>query len=419
MPGKYRQTLHACYLGLVTQAININLAPLFFVIFHEQFGLSFEMLGRLVLLNFGTQFTVDVVALKYVDRMGFRAAAITGHTLSCLGIMGLGILPLLMSNTMLALAIAVFITAVGAGILEIVLSPIVESLPTKAKASSMSLLHSFYCWGQMAVVIITTLSLSLFGRAVWNYIPIFWALLPLYNIIQFARVPLLPLVPEGEQMPISQLFRSPVFFAALVLMLSAGASELTMSQWSSLFAEMGLGVPKVVGDLVGPALFAFFMVVGRTIYGLRGATINLEKALKISSVFCMACYAVTTFARVPLLSLLGSAFCGLSVSLMWPGTLSLTAARFPRGGTAMFGILAICGSLGASVGPWLTGFVSDLSQKSALVQNWSSARGIGVEQGGLRVGLLMGIIFPALMLVGLSVLERKTAAAQAAPSTSA
>ena len=409
MPGKYKQTLRACYLGLVTQAININLAPLFFVIFHDQFGLSFEMLGRLVLLNFTTQLAVELAALKFVDRIGYRASVIIAHSLSCLGIIGLGILFRLVSNSTLALAASVLTLACGGGIMEVVISPIVESLPTEAKAASMSLLHSFYCWGQMAVVMITTLILWVFGRQMWFYLPLFWALIPLYNLFQFMRVPMRELVPKGEEMSILELFRSPVFFLSLLLMICAGAAELTMSQWSSLFAEMGLGVPKVVGDLVGPALFAFFMVVGRTPYGMRGGAINLTKALRAGCLLCIACYALTVFSSLPFFSLLGASLCGLSVSLMWPGILSLSAARFPRGGTAMFGILAISGTLGCSLGPWLTGLVSDLSQNSAIVQNWSASRGFGLEQAGLRTGLLVGIVFPILMLVGMAALQRLSA----------
>lgn len=409
LPGKYKQTLHACYIGYITQAININLAPLFFVIFHEQFGLSFEMLGRLVLLNFGTQILVDIVTVKYADRIGYRACAVLAHVLCFLGIMSLGILPLLMSNTLLALTIAVFITACGGGIIEVVISPIVESLPTTGKAASMSLLHSFYCWGQMGVVIITTLLVWSFGTEIWFYLPILWALIPLFNVFKFARVPLLPLVPEGEEMAISELFSSQLFFIALILMMSAGASELTMSQWSSLFAEVGLGVPKLVGDLIGPALFALFMGIGRTIYGLKGEQINLQNALQFSSLLCIACYATAVFSNIPLLSLFGAALCGLSVSLMWPGTFSLTSAKFPKGGTAMFGILAVLGDFGGSVGPWLTGVVSDFSQRSAVVQQWSTSQGLSLEQAGLRTGLLTGIIFPVLMFVGVTAMKRQTA----------
>ena len=253
----------------------------------------------------------------------------------------------------------------------------------------------------------TTLALWIWGSQIWSYLPLLWALIPFFNIWKFIRVPLRPLVPAGQEMSVSQLVRSPLFFLALVLMVCAGAAELTMSQWSSLFAEMGLGVPKVVGDLVGPALFAFFMVVGRTAYGIWGRRSTCT-TLALSGVLCMFCYGLTVFSQAPLFSLLGAAFCGLAVSLMWPGTLSLTAAQFPRGGTAMFGILAVFGNSGASLGPWLTGMVSDLSQSSHLVQSWSAAWGMGLEQAGLRVGLMTGLFFPC-DAGGSSGLKRKTA----------
>jgi len=417
LPDQYKPTLYTCYLALVCQAINNNLAPLFFVIFHDQFGLSFEMLGRLVLLNFGTQMVFSTLSLKFVDRIGYRASAVLAHVLSFAGILGLGVLPRIIPHTQLALGAAVFVSGCGGGIMEVVISPIVESLPIEAKAASMSLLHSFYCWGQMAVVIVTTLALWVLGTRIWFYLPLLWSLVPLYNIVRFTRVPLRPLVPAGQEMPVLELVRSPLFFLALVLMVCAGAAELTMSQWSSLFAEMGLGVPKVVGDLVGPALFAFFMVMGRTAFGTLGKKINLHNALALSSVFCMACYGLTVFSQSPLFSLLGAAFSGLAVSLMWPGTLSLTSAQFPRGGTAMFGILAIFGNLGASLGPWLTGIISDLSQSSDLVRRWSVATGMGLEQAGLRAGLMTGLFFPLVMLVGVLALKRTTRSMGSIPRT--
>ena len=261
MPGKYKTTLYSCYLGLITQAININLLPLFFVIFHEQYGLSFEVLGRLVFLNFVTQIAVDVLAVRYADRIGYRASAVLAHVFSFLGIVCLGILPLIMSNTLLALTISVFIIGCGGGIIEVVISPIVESLPTKEKSASMSLLHSFFCWGTVGVVIITTLLLGCWYRN-WFYLPLLGTF-P-YMLCVFCGTPASLVRKGGDAHPPASAL--PVFFLALIIMMGAGAAELTMSQWSTLFAELGLGVPKVVGDLVGPALFALPWV-GRTVYG--------------------------------------------------------------------------------------------------------------------------------------------------------
>ncbi|NMB01244.1 MAG: MFS transporter [Firmicutes bacterium] len=407
MSGKYKPTMIACYLGLITQALNNNLAPLFFIVFHDKFGLSFEMLGRLVLLNFGVQIITSLGMLRFVDRLGFRKAAMLAHAVCFFGMLGLGVLPLLISNTFLALSIAVVMAGFGGGIIEVVISPIVESLPTTEKAAAMSLLHSFYCWGHMGVVIITTLFIWTFGTDIWYFLPMAWALIPLYNLFKFSRVPLLPLVPEGKGLSIVELLRLPVYRLALVLIFAAGAAELTMAQWSSLFAEVALGVPKVVGDLVGPALFALFMAIGRTIFGVWGERINLQKAIQAGSLLSIFCYALAVFSSVRIFALLGASLCGLAVSLMWPGTYSLTSARIPRGGTAMFGFLAVFGNLGGAIGPWVTGFVSDLSQRSTWIQNISTTSGLGLEQVGLRAGLLTGIVFPTLMFIGVRAAMRQ------------
>mgnify|MGYP000882029463 CR=1 FL=1 len=379
----FKDTLHACYLGYFTQAINNNLAPLFFIIFQAQFGISLEMLGRLILLNFGTQIIVDVLAVRYVDRIGYRRSALLGNICSATGLMLFGILPFLTPSPFIGLGIAAVIQATGGSIIEILLSPIVESLPGEAKASAMSMLHSFYCWGQMGVIIITTLLLWVLGTDLWFLLPCAWAILPIYNFFKFRKVPLRPLVPTGEEMPVADLFRSRAFFLALVLMFSAGASELTMAQWSSLFAQQGLHIPKVIGDLVGPGLFALLMGIGRTVHGLWGHRFDLRKALVFSGILCILCYTAAVFSAHPLIALLACALTGLSISLMWPGIVSLTVNSFPTGGTPMFGILTVFGNVGAAFGPWMAGTVADAS-------SW-----------GLRSGLLLAVVFPAIFLVGL------------------
>lgn len=406
MKYTFKNTLHACYFGLITQAIINNLAPLLFIIFQDEFGISFEMIGRLILINFGTQLVTDFLAIKFVDKIGHRRAICIAHICCALGLVSLGILPKIFPSPYIGLVMAVMIYAVGGGLIEVLVSPIVESLPGDAKASAMSLLHSFYCWGQVAVVLITTVLIKIVGTDIWFVLPIMWAIIPLYNFVMFIKVPLIPMVSHEEKTPVKQLFSSKVFLIALILMLSAGASELTMSQWSSLFAEKGLGVPKIVGDLLGPCLFAVFMGIGRTIYGIWGNKIRLKRVLLLSAVLCIICYATTVFAKIPVISLLGCAVCGFSVSLMWPGTFSLSAECYPKGGTAMFGILAMFGDLGCSVGPWLAGAVSDLSQKSEKFIEFGKANNISTDQLSLKAGLLIAIIFPLLMVIGILFLKR-------------
>lgn len=383
MKYTYKHTLHACYLGYITQAIVVNLAPLLFVIFQDNFHISFEMLGRLILINFGTQIVVDLLTLKYVDRIGYRKATVMAHIFSALGLISLGILPQVMPSPYIGLMIAVVLYAIGGGIIEVLLSPIVEYLPGDEKASAMSLLHSFYCWGQVGVVLISTLLLKVVGGDLWFILPILWASIPLYNLTRFMKVPIIEPQEEMKTMSIKELLSTRGFVIALMLMLAAGASEITMSQWSSLFAEQGLQVSKVVGDLLGPCLFAVLMGIGRMVYGIWGHKINLNRVLLGSGILCILCYAVTIFATNPFISLLGCAVCGLSVSLMWPGTFSLTAARYPSGGTIMFGMLAVFGDIGAAVGPWVAGVVSDTTQF------------------GLKAGLFVAIIFPILLVVGI------------------
>ncbi len=407
MGNNYKSTLWACYIGYITQAVNNNLAPLLFIVFQTSYQISYEMLGRLVLINFGTQIFVDWIALHNVDKIGYRRAAVIAHLFSAVGLACLGILPMLLPNPYTGLVIAVVIYAIGGGIIEVIISPIVDSLPGDAKASAMSLLHSFYCWGQMGAVIITTVILKVIGMDLWFILPVLWALLPLWNLFRFLKVPLMPPIAEHERIPLRKLMKSRFFVIALLLMMAAGASELTMSQWSSLFAEQGLKVPKLLGDLLGPCLFAFFMGIGRTIYGFWGHKIHLKNAMLATAILCIACYSATIFIPIPAFSLLGLALCGFSVSLMWPGTFSLTSGAFPKGGTAMFGLLAVFGDVGGAIGPWLAGLVSDITQKSVPFMQLATQWALLPEQFGLKAGLLAGIIFPILMTLGLLFLKDK------------
>lgn len=391
----FRSTRLACYRGYIVQGIINNLSPLFFVIFQRKFAISYGMISSLILFNFVTQIVVDMLCVNLVDRIGYRKVAVAAHVFSVLGLLGLGIFPRVFPVPFAGLALATVLSAIGGGIIEVIISPIIDSLPSTAKAAGMSLLHSFYCWGQMGVVLITTLLIRLFGEELWWVLPLLWALLPAYNLFRFIRVPLMPTVPAEEKTPLRSLWRSKIFLLAMVMMLCAGASELSMSQWSSLFAEKALGVSKVLGDLLGPCLFAVFMGVGRTVYGVWGTRLDLTKALLGTSCLCVLCYVGAAAFGAPMLSLCCCSLCGFSISLMWPGVLSHTSAAYPKGGTAMFGVLAVCGDVGCSVGPALTGAVSDLL----------TGRGL-TDQAGLRAGMLTAVIFPLCMILALLLFER-------------
>ena len=413
----FKSTVFACYRGYITQGIVNNLSPLFFVLFQNKFGISYSLISALILCNFVTQVITDVLSVKYVDRIGYRKSAVIAHALAFLGLVMQGTLPNVLPAPYVGLVLATIVNGVGGGLIEVIISPIVDSCPGDAKASAMSLLHSFYCWGQVGVVLITTLLLRLIGEDLWFILPILWSLLPLYNLFRFLKVPLMPTVSEEEKTPLKTLFTSKIFLMALLLMLCAGASELAMSQWSSLFAERALGVTKVIGDLLGPCLFAVFMGIGRTIYGVWGEKIHLTGAMVFCAALCILCYLGTALFENPWLSLLSCALCGFSVSLMWPGTFSLTSAAYPKGGTAMFGILAVLGDVGCSVGPALMGAVSGAVSGNANIA--ASFPNLTADQLGLKSGMLFSAVFPAFILIGVLLLTRFHKAANKKPNPKA
>lgn len=391
MKKSYRSTLAACYLGYITQAITINLAALFFVIFGDRYGVSYKDIGSLVLITFAIQLLVDAVMIRFIYVIGYRVAAVSAHIFATVGLVLLGILPNIM-DPFTGILISVFFYSIGGGLTEVVISPIVDSLPGEAKASGMCLLHSFYSWGHVAVVIFSTLALKILGDGLWNIIPMLWALVPFFNIFLFAKVPMVPITHEARSTPFSAYFRSPLMYVAIALMVCGGASEMAMAQWASLFAENGLGVTKVLGDLLGPCLFAINMGIGRTVYGIWGEKINIKKALLACGILTTVCYLTTVFVDIPLLALLGCALCGLGVSLMWPGILTMTSSEFGKmSSPALFAFLALAGDVGCSVGPWLTGQVS--STYLALVPHAGAS-------DALRAGLLADTVFPVIMVVG-------------------
>ena len=358
-------------------------------------------------MNFIVQLLVDLAATRFVDRIGYRASAVTAHVFAALGLIGIGVLPDIFPSPFAGLLVSVAFYAVGGGLIEVIVSPIVEACPTTRKAAAMSLLHSFYCWGSVFVVLLSTLFFAAAGIENWKIMALLWALIPIANTIYFTQVPVSALVEDGQGMSIRQLFSTKLFWIFCLLMVCAGASEQSMSQWASAFAESGLKVSKTLGDLLGPCLFAALMGTGRLLYGLYGHRLNLRNSLLFCGCLCMICYLTTVFAPYPLLSLVGCAVCGFSVSLMWPGAFSDTAARFPIGGTAMFGMMAVFGDLGASLGPWLSGVVSDLSQKTNLLQQLQANTGEELSQLGLKAGLLAGVLFPLILTISVLYLKKR------------
>ena len=401
---KYKQTRRACYVGYIAQAINCNLAPLFYVIFRERFGVSRTQIGQIVLVMFVVQIAVDLAAVRLVPKIGVRACCVSAHVTATVGLVLLSILPRIMPPFP-GILIAVVMTSVGAGLVEVVISPLVKALPEETGAShSLAFLHSFYCWGQAGLVLVSTGVMAVIGVDRWYVLPVFWAIVPLVNTFVFARVPLVPIDGEDTSGALG-LMRSPIFCVALVVMICSGASELAMSQWASYFAEAGLGVSKAFGDLFGPCMFAVFMAVGRVLYGLFGQRLSLHRCLVACGVITLVGYMIAVFSPWAAMSLAGCALCGFGVSLMWPGTLDLTAAKFPRGGSALFALLALGGDVGCSLGPFLTGVVSDAAASGGIVDGISSRFGVGGEQAAIKLGLLVVSLFPVLLIIGVMLMS--------------
>lgn len=391
MKIKYQKTLIACYLGFITQAIAANFAPLLFLTFHRTYQIS---LGRIAFIStafFFTQLLVDLFCAKYVDRIGYRRSVIASEVFSAAGLIGLAFLPSLLPDPYVGILISVIIYAMGSGLIEVLVSPIVEACPFDNKESVMSLLHSFYCWGSVGVILLSTIFFAIFGIENWRILACIWALIPLYNTFNFISCPIESLTEEGEGLSIRQLCHIPIFWIALILMVCAGASEISMAQWASAYVESALGISKSIGDIIGPCLFAVMMGMSRSFYGKYGENIDLMKFMIGSGALCLVCYLLSALAPLPFLNLVGCAVCGFSVGIMWPGTISIASKKIPLGGTAMFALLAMAGDLGGSVGPGIVGFVT---------QN---------ANDNLKVGMLAGCVFPTVLVLSVLLLKRKRA----------
>lgn len=400
-----KHTLYASYLGYITQAIINNLPPLLFVTFQNQFDIPLSKISALITMNFVIQIIVDLISAKYVDKIGYRPSIVAAHVFAVLGLVSLGTLPYLM-DPFIGIVIAMFLNAIGGGLTEVLISPIVESLPGDEKAAAMSVLHSFYCWGHMAVVILSTVYFVAIGTEHWQFLPFLWALLPLFNAFLYAKVPMHVLVAEEDKIPLSKLFSAKIFWLLFFLMLCAGASEQAMSQWSSYFAEKGLGVSKTLGDLLGPCAFALTMGLSRLIYGKLGSRMNVQRFIVFSAVLCVASYLLTVFAPHPILSLVGCGICGFSVGIFWPGVFTTAAATYPAGGTAMFALLALAGDVGCGGGPGLVGVISNAAKEGMEAIKAIIPAGAETE---LKVGMLFAILFPIGMIAGMALLKKMTA----------
>ena len=386
--NNFKATIAASCMGYFTQAILINFAPLLFITFRNEFGLSLAQLSVLIATNFATELIIDFLGTKYVSKIGYRRSVIIAQALSVIGLCMIPIMPKLMSNKFFALEIAMIFCGLGGGLIEVLISPIVEACPTKRKSAIMSMLHSFYCWGQMGVVLLSTIYFRTVGIENWEYLSLIWAIVPFIDLILFCFVPINTLVEESEESSFRDLVRQKIFWVFLVMMLCAGATELSMSQWASAFAEAGLGVEKWIGDLLGPCLFAVCMGTTRVFYAANSHKIGLKKGIFISAGICVVSYLIAVFSPIPIISLLGCTLCGVGSGMLWPGTYSIATNRMPKGGVPMFGLLALAGDLGCLTGPYLTGMMS-------------TAFG-----GNLKAGFLFSLIFPITLMVMVFILMK-------------
>ncbi len=385
---RYNKTLIACYLGFVTQAITANFAPLLFLTFKGIYNVTLEQIALIPFTFYLTQLFVDIAATRYADKIGYRTCVTISQVVSALGLGFMVILPELLPVPFHGIIISVILYAVGSGLIEVLVSPIVEACPFKNKGGMMSLLHSFYCWGAVAVILGSTVFFSLFGVDNWKILALLWALIPLLNTFNFLTCPIehLPVSTEGNGT--QKLLRLPLFWLLILLMICAGASEATMAQWSSAFTESALGVTKAIGDLAGPCLFAAFMGLSRLFYGKMSTRLDLVRTMFISGILCIVCYFVASLASLPIIGLTGCALCGLAVGIMWPGSLSLSSQKCPLGGTALFAFLALAGDLGATLSPTIVGYISELSS------------------GNLKTGLLVASSFPILLVISLILINK-------------
>ena len=379
MNNKYKKTKIAAYTGYFVQAIVNNFLPILFIALQDVYGIGYEKLGRLIMFNFVTQMITDIVTPKIVEKMGYKKSAVMSQGIAALGLASLAVFPNIMPDAYVGIVISVIIYAFASGLTEVIISPMIEMLPTDNKTGNMSLLHSFYCWGQAVTALGSTLLLHMLGYKGWMFIPLIWAIVPAINAVFFSGVPVVEPEPERKSDSFRQLFKNRSFRLFMVIMLCSGASEIAMAEWASMFAQKALGVSKVVGDLAGPCAFALFMGVGRVCYAAFSEKLSYKKTIVTMSLLCAGCYYVAAFVKIPVFALAACAVCGFSVSLFWPGTLSAGAKAFPKGDAVMFSVFAMCGDIGCCIGPWILGIIAD--------------------NASLNVGFAVSSVFPLVMIV--------------------
>ncbi len=407
MRTDYKQTLTACYIGYIVQAIVNTLSPLLFVVYSDKLRISILEISILITYNFAIQIIMDLGSAFFINKLGYRRSVVLAHILCTAGLILMSALTAILPWKFISILIASTFMCAGGGLIEVIVSPIVEAIPGDAKASAMSILHSFYCWGQVAVVLLTTLYFAVFGIDRWIFLPAIWALVPFIGFIMFTSVPINELPGDKESQKFSSLAKQKGFFPMLIIMICAGASEVGIAQWASLFAERGLGVSKTLGDLIGPCAFAVFMGIGRVLFGKVASSIRLERWICASFGLCIAAYLIISLSSSPILSLFGFALSGLSVAILWPGTYSMGATFIPMGGTLMFALFALGGDTGCTLGPDTVGIISDTVAKYGAGIFGNIIKG-DIASVSLKTGILAAAIFPIIGFITSLIFALKT-----------
>ncbi len=387
----FKLTRFGCYICFIIQAIIINFPPVLFLIFSNSYSIPLSKITLLVIINFVCQFVMDSLSALFSSKLNYRVMVLTANVFSTAGLILLGILPDILPDPYIGLVIATLICAIGSGLIEVMGNPIMQSCPKEKEGFSMGLLHSFYAWGHLGTILVSTFFLLTFGEESWRIMSFIWALVPTANIVIFLFAPIEQPSPEMEKTSsLSSLAKTEMFWLFIFLMLLAGACEQGIAQWASAFAETALlttAIPKesvkLIGDLLGPCFFALTMAISRMVYPKICERLDLRKTMILSSSLCAVCYISAGLSQDPFIALIGCGICGLSVGIMWPGTLDLAAKSCTFVGTALFAMLSLAGDVGCTTGPALVGFAADA---------------LG---GDLKTGLLLGAILPILLVLAL------------------
>ncbi len=374
-----------------------NLSPVLFLTFRSLYGISYTLLGLLILINFVTQLTIDLIFSFFSHKFNIPLAVKATPLIAVVGLVFYALSPLLFpQNVYLGLVLGTVIFSAASGFAEVLISPVIASIPSKDPDREMSKLHSIYAWGVVFVIVVSTLFLLIFGAENWQWLAVFFAMVPLVSFALFVGSEIPPMQTQEKASGVLSFLKDKKLWICFFAIFLGGAAECTMAQWSSGYIEQALGIPKVWGDIFGVALFAVMLGLGRSLYAKIGK--NIRSVLFLGAIGASACYLVAALVGIPLIGLLACAFTGFCVSMLWPGNLVVAAERFPTGGVFIYAMMAAGGDLGASVAPQLVGIVTDVMSANPTTVAFAETLGLMPEQFGMKFGMLVGALFPLIAI---------------------